>query len=303
MSVIISSGSAPVDIGGNAETATKLKTPVTINGVSFDGSSNITIETGGEGGVGSSSNVWEDSRYAISVALMRPSKLKWKLGPFGTFTPTERIYARIYTMVRLGPDVSNYAGAILGHSDPFKFRPFAAGDTITAHEHAPGQSFAAVSYVTETDVAAVVNGKKTFDRMMEFLTRQGTPRPFQARASGPSSGGSYRAASSPTAIPPGAYGSMVMEIIGQGYEIDLIGTVGGIGYIVPTLASKNANLSSNSWGYSWMGNVSLVLPISSSMDGNSFSWSLKVYAADTTYDGDANLYVIDLPSWWDTDAP
>jgi len=31
-------------IAGNAATATKLKTPVTINGVSFDGTRNITID-------------------------------------------------------------------------------------------------------------------------------------------------------------------------------------------------------------------------------------------------------------------
>jgi hypothetical protein len=238
---------------------------------------------------------------AIAVTLMRPSKLKWELGPFGTFTPTERIYARIYTLCRLGADEDNYTAGIYGENSPREFTPFEAGSNIIAHEHAPGASLAAFCYVTETDVAAVKNPTITLARMMAYLARDAALTHYQAHASGPSSGGSTRNPGS-TAVTPGTHGSMITEMVGQGYECDIVGTVAGTDYVIPSLATKNANNADNDWGYAWFGRVPLMLPIAATMDSKTFAWALKVFTADTTYDANANLRVAALPADWDLDV-
>lgn len=61
----------PTSIPGNAATATKLATPRLINGVSFDGSADITIEGGGGGGGGVevTTSIISESTLAVASTM------------------------------------------------------------------------------------------------------------------------------------------------------------------------------------------------------------------------------------------
>lgn len=235
-----------------------------------------------------------DRVNAIAVTLLRPSKMKWQLGNFGTFTPTQRIYARTINLCRLGADASNYWSAHVSMSDPFKFTPINAGASVVAHG-----SLSVLGYVNEEDVAAVQNPTATLAKMMAFLARESVVTHYQARVTGAKTGSAI------TTITPGASGSMVLEMEGQGYEVDLVGTVSAVDYNIPTLATKSAMTAdgtNNEWVHSWFGRVPLLFPIAATMNALSFGWGVQVYSAQATYDGFVNARVADLPADWDVDA-
>lgn len=292
--VTISSGSTPIDIGGNSGSSNRLKTARNINGVPFDGTNDITISAG------SDSN--QAARDAIAVTLLRPSKLKWKLGNFGTFTPSERIYVRIANLMRMpGAPSTIYAGGLFTRRGlPIDFQVVASGQTVTAHG-----SFSVLCYVTETDVAAVSNPTQTLARMLAYVDRTATPRYFSAEAVSGKSSTPPSGSTNPTSITPGTYGSLVVWMEGEGYEGDLVPTVSSTSYVAPSMAPKAAittNSATNDWGHQWWGVVPLYCPIASSMDSQSFSWAIKVYSGAVTYNGLINAQVVDLPSDWDTDV-
>lgn len=250
---------------------------------------------------GGTADANEDRIYAVAVTAMRPSKLKWKVGNFGTFTPTERIYARIVNLCRMGSDTGNYTSGLFNRAHPLDAMPVPSGASITAHG-----SFSVLCYVTETDVAAVSNAKRTWTKMLAYLMRDATITHYQAHATGAKGSTPPSGQTNPTTITPGTYGSIVLEMEGQGYECDLNGTVSSTSYVTTSLAPKNAITTggvNNDWGHVWWGRVPVLMPIAGTMDSQTFAWDLKVYTAQSTYDGFANARVAALPSDWDTDAP
>lgn len=261
--------------------------------ISYNGTT-LTIPVGGN--VTVTPDAEEDRLYAIAVTSLRPDKLKWKLGNFGTFTPTERIYGVIVNLCRMGSDTSNYTSGLHNRRTPLDTMAIPSGASVVAHG-----SFSVLCYVTETDVAAVTSGsaKRTWNKMQAYLWRDATITHYQARASGGAKTGS-----SPTTITPGTYGSIVIEMEGQGYECDLVPTVSSVAYVAPSLAPKNAITTggvSNEWVHAWWGRVPVMMPIAATMDSQSFAWAIKVYSAQSGYEGLANARVADLPSWWGTD--
>jgi 6-phosphofructokinase len=44
------------------------------------------------------------------------------------------------------------------------------------------------------------------------------------------------------------------------------------------------------------------MPIAGTMDSQAFAWDIKVYTAQSGYDGFANARVAELPTDWDTDV-
>lgn len=69
LQVALDSAASQIDITGNASTATKLKTPVQINGVPFDGSQSINIVTPGGGAGGSTSYADTAGKLANPVQI------------------------------------------------------------------------------------------------------------------------------------------------------------------------------------------------------------------------------------------
>jgi hypothetical protein len=235
-----------------------------------------------------------DRLNAIAVTLLRPSKLKWELGNFGTFTAPERIYARTINLGILGADVSNYWSGLFSFSDPFRFTPLAAGAEVVALG-----SSSVLGYVLESDVAAVQNPTATLARMLGYLARDAALTHYQARAVG------AKTESTLTTITPGSSGSMILEVEGQGYEVDVVGTVSAANYNIPSLASKSAMTAdgtNNEWVHNWFGRVPLLFPIAATMDAKTFAWGLRVFSAQATYNGLANARVAALPADWDVDA-
>ena len=252
----------------------------------------LSIASTATGGGPSSS---ENDYYAVLVTMLRPSKIKMKVGSFGTFTPSGRIYARTLNLCRLGASGTNYVSNLHGTEPMSSFLPISAGSSIVA----TGSS-SLINYVEEADVAAVANAQKTYWKMMAYLTRTAAISHYQATATGAKSGSSI------TAITPGTYGSMILTLEGQGYEGDVVATISSTNYVSHILAPKGAlstSTASNDWVHQWWGWQHALLPIAATMDTNTISWGLRVYTGNTGYDGYLNARVVDLPSWWDTDEP
>jgi hypothetical protein len=280
-------------------TPTNSAVPIS-DGSGLPGASLDAWVTDGSGGSGGGPTVDENRYFAVLATLLRPSKIKWKIGSFGAFTPSERIYIKVANLVRYGANVSIYTGGLYTGIQPEDFTILEAGETVTAHS-----SISSLAYVTETDVAAVVNPMATYYKLMAYLTRDATITHYQARQAGTGSGGAAKTGSAITAITPGTYGSIILEADGQGYENDVIGTVSAVDYVVLSLADKgalNAGGVDDQWVHQWRGVTPLFLPIAATMDGNSFGWGIKAYTAFVTYDGVINARVATLPSNWDTDS-
>ena len=238
--------------------------------------------------------------YAVAVTLLRPSKLKWHVGNFGTVTPAQRIYARILNLCRLGADTNNYMSGLFSTHSVLDFTPISAGSDIVAHGAA-----SVLCYVNESDDAAVSNPKATWFRMMADLTRDSVVTHYQARQANVGQGGAAKTGSATTTITPAANGSMILEAEGQGYECDILGTVSAVDYVTTSLANKSALTADgveDQWVHQWWGRVPVMLPIDDSMDGKTFGWGVKTYTSIGSYQAFANLRVAALPSNWDTDA-
>ena len=287
--------SIPSQIGHLADVDTTTTAPSTDDALLWNGTHWVPGEVSGTGSSGgASSSVDEDRLYAVAVTLMRPSKVKLKIGSFGTWVPSERVYARTLNLVRLGASTNNYMSGHRAYDSEFNGTPLTPSDSVTAHG-----SLSIVVYVTETDVAAVQNPKATYFRMRADLARSVAVSHHQAEITA-----SPKTGSSITTITPGANGSMVLDFEGQGYELDLVATIGGTNYNAAQLATKNAMTAdgtANEWGHSWFGRVPLMFPIDDSMDGNTVTWGVQAYSAQVNYAGFVNARVAALPADWDTD--
>lgn len=228
---------------------------------------------------------------AVTVTMMRPSKLKWKLGSFGTFTPSERIYAKAVNLIRLGSNTDNYTGQF--SSDPSLPAVFASGSNLVAHN-----SSASLCYATETDVAAVSNPTRTLSKMRAWLLRDSSPTNYQSQIVS-----TQKAGSTLTTITPGTYGSIVMDLEGQGFELDLIASASGGTYFpaYSTFIAMTADGVNNQWAHS-RSYFKLMMPIASTMDGASFTWSVQAWSSFSQYAGFVNSRVVNLPDWWNTDV-
>lgn len=269
----------------NADTADKLKTPRLINGVPFDGSADIAIPTsGGSAAV----DVAEERRHAIGVTLLRPSKLKWKIGNFGAFTTPERIYAKIVNLVRIGPATNIYSVQMAGGL--MDSTPFSPGSVITSHVPT-----SVLCYVNHSDVAAVQNAKRTFNKMVDYLLCEGQHNNYQISA--PNGG----VTSAPQPVTVGTHGSIVTEFEGQHYSMALQTDIAGVEYnaFVGYFGDTNTPRENLHFG---MARIPAWMPIAANMDGKTFSWKLRTSSASANYSAYLNARVVDLPPWWETDA-
>lgn len=234
-----------------------------------------------------------DTVNAVAVTLLRPSKLKWEVGNFGTFEAPETIFARIVNLCRLGADTDIYYSGLFNRNNPLQFTRFEEGSEIVAH----GAS-SVLSYVLASDVAAVRNPTVTLARMMEYLLTAAPLTHIQNKVA------PTKTASTLATITPGSNGSIVLEAEGQGYEIDLVATVSAVNYVAPALAPKGALTADgvdDQWVHHWFGAVPLFLPVAASMDSKTFAWAARVYSAFVNYQGFVNMRVAELPDWWDED--
>lgn len=234
----------------------------------------------------------EEAIYAVGATMLRPDKIKWKLGSYGTFTPSERIYAKVINITRIGASSNNYEAAY--SKELLECTPFAAGSNIVAH-NAQG----VLCYVTETDVAAVVNPKKTFMRMRKWILRDSEPVTVQAEINGTPLG------TATTTFTPGTYGSIVLEIETQSYSVAVQGRVSSTDYnaIVGYFGGITVDGTANQAVHLGYGKLPVYLPVKASMDGNSFTWKLYVQAGYSNYSGFVTARIADLPSWWNDDVP
>lgn len=235
-----------------------------------------------------------DPLNAVAVTLLRPSKLKWQLGSFGTFEAPERIFARIVNLCRLGPDSSIYWSGLFNRNDPLQFTRFDAGSEIVAHG---AQSV--LSYVLASDVAAVRNPSATLARMMEHVQLEAALTHIQNKVT------TATTASTIETITPGSNGSIVLQAEGQGYEVELVATVSAVNYVAPALATKGsltADGVNDQWLHHWYGAIPLFLPIAATMDAKTFAWGARVYSGFVNYNGFVNMRVAELPDWWDDDV-
>ena len=249
----------------------------------------------------------EERLYAPKVTLMRPSKLKLKVGNWGSFAPSENIYSQHNNLTKLKASITNYQDQHWNHpmTGPFDYDKFDTGDTITAL--GASSNF---SYVLESDVDLVKNAKRTYLKMMEWIRRSATTT-TEYYTEINNAGTQKKTASATTTITPGANGSILISGFGQAYELDFRITTSAVTYVY-NLAGPKASVdtgtggANDQWVHMWWGKMYLLLPFAGTMNVNgssaSCTFDMISYSGQVSYAGTGLLRVVDLPSWWDTDA-
>ncbi len=240
---------------------------------------------GGGGEVTPSFSVEEEGYYQILCGLTSPAWQHMKRGSF-SFTPSNTIYSSFKNLVRFGGMGTNYIDLYTPPNPLTLVQRFTTSDTITGI----GNS-SAFMYVNDVAITAIQNARDLwFKRMYWLLTT--TPTRIKVENVLANSNGS-------TAIPVGTYGSLVRIATFQGGQAGILFSANGETLRGVWMCSIPFR-KSTSWEYLQnFVDSEIMLPLSASMDGVSYTWSLVVTG---TNQDDLTSYCMiekyDLPDWW-----